>query len=363
MPRFAPFEPDAVRAPDRARSVVVRPARADDAAAVVRVAETRGSQRPGLAGRVAGWTVDPGRCVLVATAAGERDDVVGWSMISRWAHDDAPAEPMISALTVHPDWWRRGVGRRLTSGLLAWTWARADRAWSLVNLRNEASLALHAELGFVEVRRGAELRRRELRRRRRRPAVRDPTRDRGGAPVTDEAVTSESTPYRVMTVCTGNICRSPMAEVILAERFRAAGLDGAVVVDSTGVSDEEHGNPIDRRAARVLTAHGYPVPDHRARQVEAEELAGRDLVLAMTASHARALRWMEPDVADRVRMLRSFDPAAPADAPERHLDVADPWYGPDEGFEDTLAEIEAAADGVVEHVREALAARGWSAPG
>ncbi len=171
-------------------------------------------------------------------------------------------------------------------------------------------------------------------------------------------MTSEPvTRYRVMTVCTGNICRSPMAEVVLTERLRAAGLADVVRVDSTGISDEEEGNPVDRRAARVLAAHGYPVPDHSARLVSAEELAERDLVLAMTASHARSLRWLAPDVADRVRMLRSFDPAAPADGPERALDVIDPWYGDQAGFEVTLAEIEAAADGVVAHVRAALAGR------
>lgn len=167
----------------------------------------------------------------------------------------------------------------------------------------------------------------------------------------------EREPYRVMTVCTGNICRSPMAQVVLAERFRAAGLGDVVVVDSTGISDEEHGNGIDRRAARVLAAHGYPVPQHAARRVRRGELGERDLVLAMTASHARALRAMAPDDADRVRMLRSFDPEAPVGGPEHRLDVDDPWYGDEAGFEVTLEEVEAAADGVVEHVRAALAAR------
>lgn len=164
-------------------------------------------------------------------------------------------------------------------------------------------------------------------------------------------------PFRVMTVCTGNICRSPMAEVVLADRFARAGLADLVQVDSTGISDEEHGNPIDRRAARVLAAHGYRVPVHRARRARREELAARDLVLAMTASHARDLRAMVPDAAGRVRMYRSFDPVAPSDVPERHLDVDDPWYGDEAGFELTLAEIEAAADGVVAHVLAELAAR------
>lgn len=163
-----------------------------------------------------------------------------------------------------------------------------------------------------------------------------------------------------MTVCTGNICRSPMAEVVLRDRFEKAGLGDVVVVDSTGISDEEHGNPIDRRAQRVLTAHGYPVPRHSARRVSAVDLAARDLVLAMTSAHAHALRRLaheDPAAAARVRMFRSFDPDAPADGPEHLLDVDDPWYGDQAGFEVTLAEVEAAADAIVEHVREALARR------
>ena len=167
--------------------------------------------------------------------------------------------------------------------------------------------------------------------------------------------------YRVMTVCTGNICRSPMAEIVLRERLAAAGLGDVVEVDSTGISDEEHGNPVDWRARAVLRRHGYPTGEgHRARQTRPEQLRDRDLVLPMTAAHARALRRLadgDPDLTERIRMFRSFDPAAPAEPgqPEHVLDVDDPWYGPEEGFETTLAEIEAAVDGIVAHVREALA--------
>jgi protein-tyrosine phosphatase len=169
-------------------------------------------------------------------------------------------------------------------------------------------------------------------------------------------------PYRVMTVCTGNICRSPMAEIVLRDRLDAAGLGDRVLVDSGGVSDEEAGNPVDRRARRVLAEHGYPTGDgHRARQVTAADVASHDLVLAMTAHHARALRRLGPDAADgRIRMYRSFDPQAPVVRPgesEHVLDVDDPWYGDLEDFEHCLTEIEAAADGVVELVRSQLAAR------
>ena len=165
-------------------------------------------------------------------------------------------------------------------------------------------------------------------------------------------------PYRILTVCTGNICRSPVAEVVLRSRLDDAGLGGRVVVDSGGTSSDEEGAPVDRRARAVLAAHGYDVPRHVARQVEAPWLGQRDLVLAMTAQHARWLRRRAPEGArDRVRLYRSFDPAAPAGAAEEELDIADPWYGGPEDFEATLAEVEAGADAVVEHVRRELGAR------
>lgn len=181
-----------------------------------------------------------------------------------------------------------------------------------------------------------------------------------------------SKPFRVMTVCTGNICRSPMAEIVLREALAASGLDGAVVVDSTGVSGEEQGNPVDRRARRVLTAHGYPAGDaHVARRVTSAELGERDLVLAMTAHHARALRRLAGfgeggDLSSPmpaaggpvIRMFRSFDPEAPALAEgdsEHLLDVEDPWYGGMEDFEVCLREIEAATPGIVEYVQARIA--------
>lgn len=155
--------------------------------------------------------------------------------------------------------------------------------------------------------------------------------------------------FRIMTVCTGNICRSPMAEVVLRAHLEAAGL--AAVVDSTGVSSEEQGNPMDPRAVATLRGAGYEPPRHTARRVRPHELAERDLVLAMTASHAAALRRLAPEHSDKVVLLRSFDPAAPSGGPEYLLDVDDPWYGDRGAFAITLAEIEAAAPGIVEHVR------------
>ena len=113
-------------------------------------------------------------------------------------------------------------------------------------------------------------------------------------------------PYRIMTVCTGNICRSPIAEVVLQDRFAAAGLGDRVVVDSGGISSEELGNPIDPRAAQALREAGYAVPRRTAHQVTGRDIAERDLLLPMTAQHARRLRTQAQtdDDAAKVRMYR-----------------------------------------------------------
>ena len=175
-----------------------------------------------------------------------------------------------------------------------------------------------------------------------------------------ERVSDPREALHVTFVCSGNICRSPMAEVVLRDRLVSAGLGDAVVVDSAGISNEEHGNPMDGRAIRVLRERGYDDvarDAHRARPVTATDLRSRDLVLAMTSVHAVALRRLAGTAHDRVRLYRSFDREAPQVGPgdaERLLDLDDPWYGGRAEFEDCLDQIEAAADELVAYVRTAL---------
>jgi protein-tyrosine phosphatase len=137
-----------------------------------------------------------------------------------------------------------------------------------------------------------------------------------------------------------------MAQVVLADHLARAGIDA--IVTSTGVSDEEWGNPIDRRAARVLTDAGYQIPAHRARQITLDDLTQTDLILAMTRSHRAAIDRLaaRAGLTPPVRLLREFDPTT-AGAPSSSLDVPDPWYGTMADFTHTLAQIEAAAPGVV----------------
>jgi protein-tyrosine phosphatase len=166
--------------------------------------------------------------------------------------------------------------------------------------------------------------------------------------------------FRIMTVCTGNICRSPMAEVVLRNRFERAGLGDVVAVDSTGVSGEEEGNGIDPRARLVLAARGYPVPEHRARRVLPAQLFERDLVLAATSAHARRLSaiaaeagWDRAGEPGRIALIRAFDPALTGGA---GLDLDDPWSGTARDFELCLDQVEASADGVLGQVGEFLGA-------
>lgn len=161
-------------------------------------------------------------------------------------------------------------------------------------------------------------------------------------------------PYTVMTVCTGNTCRSPMAEIVLCNEFQLRGLGDVVAVRSSGVSDEEYGNPIDRRAQRELTKRGYRIPaSHFAHRIEADEIAETNLFLPMTASHMRSLlRLLPVQKRELVHMYRAFDPSLPKPQPGREmlLDLADPWYGGPREFEVAMDQVEQCAPYIVDWV-------------
>jgi protein-tyrosine phosphatase len=143
----------------------------------------------------------------------------------------------------------------------------------------------------------------------------------------------------VTFVCSGNICRSPMAEKMFAHQIADRGLAERVRVSSAGTGGWHAGDAADSRARKVLEAHGYP-SDHVAAQVGDDHLAA-DLVIALGRNHMRLLTQLgvEPE---RVRMLRSFDPRS-----ARHpLDVEDPYYGGMTDFEDVFTVIEAALPGL-----------------
>lgn len=150
-------------------------------------------------------------------------------------------------------------------------------------------------------------------------------------------------PVRIVFVCTGNICRSPIAEKVLQQQLADAGLTDAATVTSAGTGPWHEGEPADPRTVQVLRQGGYPSA-HIAHQLTDEDLDA-DLLVALDSGHVSALhRLGVPD--DRVRLLRDFDPAA--DGP----DVPDPYYDGPEQFREVLAMIEAATPGMVQWVRD-----------
>ena len=121
---------------------------------------------------------------------------------------------------------------------------------------------------------------------------------------------------KILFVCHGNICRSPMAEFVMKDLVNRAGVSHQFEIASVAVSREELGNPIYPPAQRELRKHGIPFDHRRARQITGADLAHYDYIYYMDNSNARYLLRMFGDKADKCRPLLSRD-------------VADPWYSGD----------------------------------
>ena len=124
---------------------------------------------------------------------------------------------------------------------------------------------------------------------------------------------------RILFVCLGNICRSPMAEFICRDMARRRGLDGLIVCESAGTSDEEEGNPVYPPAMRVLRAMGIDAGDKRARPLTPGDYARFDRLIGMEKRHVRAMqRLFGGDPEGKLSRL--------LDGAPRPRDIADPWY-------------------------------------
>lgn len=153
--------------------------------------------------------------------------------------------------------------------------------------------------------------------------------------------------YRIALVCLGNICRSPMAHVVLESRLADAGLDDRVEVRSSGTGGWHVGKPMDDRAAATLAASGYDPTRHRARQYDASWPEADDLVLVMDESNLADVGGRRA----RVGLFRDLDPVDPGG------EVPDPYYGGDDGFEEVLAMVERTSDAIVTALDGALGPR------
>ncbi len=141
---------------------------------------------------------------------------------------------------------------------------------------------------------------------------------------------------KIIFVCHGNICRSPMAEFIFKDLIRRKGIENKFYIESAAVSTEEIGNPIYPPAKRCLNAHGIPFDkDKTARQITRADYDRFDLIICMDRMNLRWLRYIIPDdPQDKVHLMMSY---AGIDR-----DVADPWYTGD--FEATYRDITTACE-------------------
>jgi protein-tyrosine phosphatase len=155
----------------------------------------------------------------------------------------------------------------------------------------------------------------------------------------------------------GNICRSPMAEVILREELDRAGLSGRVEVDSAGTGDWHLGEPMDSRASAELFRRGYDGTRHRSRLFEPSWFGRYDLVAAMDRRNLERLQRMAPDrqAAGRAALFLSFDPARNGQGSGRDLEVPDPYDGGPEEFELVFELVQPAARGLAAQLAGSVA--------
>ena len=148
---------------------------------------------------------------------------------------------------------------------------------------------------------------------------------------------------KILFVCHGNICRSPMAEFVMKDLVKKAGREAEFEIASAATSTEEIGNPVYPPARRELAAHGIGCAGHAARQLRRADYDHYDLLIGMDGANVRNMRRMcggDPD--GKIRLLLDF-------AGRPGQEVADPWYTGD--FTATWRDVEAGCKGLLEQLK------------
>ncbi len=155
----------------------------------------------------------------------------------------------------------------------------------------------------------------------------------------------------VCFVCLGNICRSPLAQGVFEALVAKEGLQDRIIISSAGVGSWHLGSPPDSRMQQTARAHGIHL-NSRARQFQSSDFKQMDLVLAMDHSNLSDLKQMRPasELHDKLFLFRSFDPEHNDD-----LEVPDPYYGGDKGFETVYQIVERTCPKVLAHLKTKLA--------
>jgi len=163
--------------------------------------------------------------------------------------------------------------------------------------------------------------------------------------------TAANSGISVLFVCTGNICRSPLAEGVLRRFVSSAGLQDRIRIDSAATHDYQLGQPPDPRAVAAARRRGYVLAPRHARTVSPEDFARFDIILAMDRGHLTILRELKPpDYRGYLGLLLDFAPGLPV------REVPDPYHDTAEQFEYVLDLIERGDEGLFDTIREGIAA-------
>lgn len=156
--------------------------------------------------------------------------------------------------------------------------------------------------------------------------------------------------YKVLFVCTGNICRSPTGEALFRNLVAEDGLSDQISTDSCGMGSWHVGGPADRRTVATAKARGVDMSDLRARQIRSSDFEEFDLLLAMDRSHYRDMKAMCPtEYQDRIQMFLGFGGTMGS------ADVPDPYYGGASGFDDVFDMVQDGSRALLDHIKaEAL---------
>ena len=144
---------------------------------------------------------------------------------------------------------------------------------------------------------------------------------------------------KILFVCHGNICRSPMAEFVMKEKMKSAGIEGFEVA-SAATSTEEIGNPVYPPARRMLNAHGIDCSGKHARQMTAQDYEYYDYIVLMDRNNLRNLRWILGDGHDMSKVSLLMDWTG------KSRDVADPWYTGN--FQTTWDDVNEGCDAMID---------------
>ena len=151
---------------------------------------------------------------------------------------------------------------------------------------------------------------------------------------------------KLLIVCMGNICRSPMAHAVFAKKISNAGLSAQISVDSAGTHAARGGERPDPRADSSLSRRGYAVGRIRSRRIEVEDFQIFDLILAMDSENLADLRKSCPqEFLAKIRLFLDFEEQSGGE------NVPDPYYGNAQGFERVLDLCEAGVDGWIDRLR------------